>query len=85
MRDPKRLVLAEGETRKMIRAARQLLDEGIAQPILLGNADTIRRKAQQDGVFIDDITIEDPARSPRLRAPLGAPPESGHGRIGELP
>ncbi|HPV74508.1 MAG TPA: phosphate acyltransferase, partial [Gemmatimonadaceae bacterium] len=66
VRDPKRLVLAEGEARKMIRAARQLLDEGIAHPILLGNEETIRRKAQQDGVRVDDITIEDPARSPRL-------------------
>lgn len=68
VRDPKKLVLAEGETRKMIRAARILMDDGIAFPILLGNAETIRRKAQQDGVFVDDITIEDPARSPRLES-----------------
>lgn len=68
VRDPKRLVLAEGEARKMIRAARQIMDEGIAHPILLGNEETIRRKAQQDGVRIDDLTIEDPARSPHLES-----------------
>ena len=66
VRDPKRLALPEGESRKMIRAARMLVDEGIAQPILLGNEETIRRKAQQDGVRLEDITIEDPVRSPRL-------------------
>ncbi|MEP7383979.1 MAG: phosphate acyltransferase, partial [Gemmatimonadota bacterium] len=68
VRHPKRLVLPEGEARKMIRAARLILDEGIAYPILLGNEDTIRRKAQQDGVLLDDIVIEDPVRSPRLVA-----------------
>jgi malate dehydrogenase (oxaloacetate-decarboxylating)(NADP+) len=66
LRDPKRLVLPEGEARKMIRAARLLADEGIASPILLGNEETIRRKAAQDGILVDDLTIEDPARSPRL-------------------
>ena len=50
----------------MIRAARLLADEGIASPILLGNEETIRRKAAQDGILVDDLTIEDPARSPRL-------------------
>ncbi|GMV10973.1 MAG: malic enzyme [Gemmatimonadota bacterium] len=68
LRDPKRIALPEGEARKMIRAARLLVDEGIAQPILLGNEETIRRKAQQDGIDISDIQIEDPARSPRLES-----------------
>jgi len=68
LRDPKRLALPEGEARKIIRAARLLHDEGIAHPILLGNEDTIRRKAHQDGVSLDDLTIEDPARSPRLES-----------------
>ena len=66
VRNPKRLVLPEGEARKMIRAARVLVDEAIAHPILLGNADAIRRTAHQEGIAIDDITIEDPANSPRL-------------------
>ncbi|MCC6774867.1 MAG: NADP-dependent malic enzyme, partial [Gemmatimonadaceae bacterium] len=68
VRDPKRLALPEGESRKMIRAARQLVDEGIALPILLGNEETIRRKAQQDRVTLEDISIEDPVRSPRLES-----------------
>ncbi|MCL5996982.1 MAG: NADP-dependent malic enzyme [Chloroflexi bacterium] len=43
--NPKRIVLAEGEHEKMIRAAHQLAEEGIACPILLGDEDLIRRKA----------------------------------------
>jgi malate dehydrogenase (oxaloacetate-decarboxylating)(NADP+) len=67
--DPRRVVLAEGEERKTIRAARILVDDGIAIPILLGNEERIRRKAEQDNVSLDDITIEDPAiASPRREA-----------------
>ena len=39
--DPKRVVLAEGHDDKMIRAAYQLVDRGIAEPILLGDRDRI--------------------------------------------
>ena len=35
--DPGRIVLAEGEHEKMIRAAHQLVEEGIARPVLLGD------------------------------------------------
>ncbi|MCC6318396.1 MAG: NADP-dependent malic enzyme [Gemmatimonadaceae bacterium] len=66
--DPKRLVLPEGEARKMIRAARILVDEGIAHPILLGDEATIRRRAAADGVSLEDVAIEDPAASPRREA-----------------
>jgi malate dehydrogenase (oxaloacetate-decarboxylating)(NADP+) len=65
MADPKRLVLPEGEARKMIRAARIMVDEGIAYPVLLGNEETIRRRAAADGISLDEIDIEDPANSPR--------------------
>ena len=39
--DPKRIVLSEGEHEKIIRAAHQLVEEGLARPILLGNAEQI--------------------------------------------
>jgi malate dehydrogenase (oxaloacetate-decarboxylating)(NADP+) len=41
----KRVVFAEGEEPKIIRAAVQVEDEGIAKPILIGNPDIIRKKA----------------------------------------
>jgi malate dehydrogenase (oxaloacetate-decarboxylating)(NADP+) len=40
----KRLVFGEGEESKIIRAAAQVLDEGIAQPILIGRAEIIEEK-----------------------------------------
>jgi malate dehydrogenase (oxaloacetate-decarboxylating)(NADP+) len=40
--DPKRVVLAQGEHPKMIRAAYALVQEGIADPILIGKAEIIQ-------------------------------------------
>lgn len=65
MSDPRRVVLAEGEERKMIRAARILVDDGIALPILLGSRDRIERVATAENIALDDIELEDPATSPR--------------------
>ncbi len=39
--DPKRVVLAEGDDEKMVRAAYQLVDQGIAQPVLVGDREEI--------------------------------------------
>ncbi len=61
--DPRRVVFPEGEERKMIRAARILVDDGIAQPILLGNRERIEAKAAADHIRLDDIVIEEPATS----------------------
>lgn len=42
----KRLVFGEGEEPKIIRAAAQIVDEGIAHPILIGRPDIIREKIE---------------------------------------
>jgi malate dehydrogenase (oxaloacetate-decarboxylating)(NADP+) len=44
---PRRIVLADGEHEKVLRAAAQILEEGIAQPILIGDPMTVRTLAQQ--------------------------------------
>jgi malate dehydrogenase (oxaloacetate-decarboxylating)(NADP+) len=62
--NPKRIVFPEGEEPKMIRAARILVDEGIADPILLGSRPVIEEHAAVAGVSLDEIGIEDPIRSP---------------------
>jgi malate dehydrogenase (oxaloacetate-decarboxylating)(NADP+) len=64
VQDPKRVVLPEGEDAKIIRAARIVADEGTAQPILLGNVDTIRAVAQANKIRLDDLRLEDPGSSP---------------------
>ncbi|UTF52167.1 NADP-dependent malic enzyme [Natronosalvus rutilus] len=48
--DPKRVALAEGEDEKMIRAAYQLQEQGIANPVLIGEEDTIARTAANLGL-----------------------------------
>jgi len=59
--DPKRIVFPEGEEPKIMRAARQLLDEGIASPILLGQRPVIERLAADNHISLRDISIVDPA------------------------
>ncbi|HKR07567.1 MAG TPA: NADP-dependent malic enzyme [Gemmatimonadaceae bacterium] len=61
--DPKRIVFPEGEEPKIMRAARQLLDEGIASPILLGQRPVIERLAADNHISLRDISIVDPATS----------------------
>ncbi len=63
--DPKRIVLSEGEHEKMIRAAYQLVEERIAQPILLGNAETIMARAAAMLLDLRGVQIVDPALSDR--------------------
>ena len=63
--NPKRVVFPEGEEPKIIRAARICVEDGIASPILLGNRDAIQQKARGMNVPLDEITIEDPATSPK--------------------
>ncbi|MFQ3285152.1 phosphate acyltransferase, partial [Natronomonas sp.] len=51
--DPKRLVLAEGDDEKMVRAAYQLVDQGIAEPILIGDREEIWTHAERLGLDFD--------------------------------
>lgn len=61
----KRVVFAEGEETKIIRAAAQIIDEGIATPILLGTPEIIRRKIASLGLNFEPIVI-DPQQFERL-------------------
>ncbi|HEU4564201.1 MAG TPA: NADP-dependent malic enzyme [Gemmatimonadaceae bacterium] len=61
---PRRVVFPEGEELKVIRAARILVDEGIAEPILLGSRSLIEETAAAAGVSLEEVMIEDPYRSP---------------------
>jgi malate dehydrogenase (oxaloacetate-decarboxylating)(NADP+) len=58
--DPQRIVFPEGEDPRILRAARVLADEGIAHPILLGDADVIRREADDAAVTLEDIELANP-------------------------
>jgi len=47
---PKRLIYAEGEDRRVLQAAQQVIDEGIAYPILVGRPETIRDRLNELGL-----------------------------------
>mgnify|MGYP000701774732 CR=1 FL=1 len=58
--DPKRVALAEGANEKIIRAAHQMAEEGIAEPVLIGNRTTIERTIE--GLSLEfDPEVVDPA------------------------
>jgi malate dehydrogenase (oxaloacetate-decarboxylating)(NADP+) len=59
-RDPKRLVFAEADNQKILKAASILYDEGVAYPILLGEENKINQIAHQYNIDITDIPIIDP-------------------------
>jgi malate dehydrogenase (oxaloacetate-decarboxylating)(NADP+) len=59
-RDPKRLVFAEADNQKILKAASILYDEGVAYPILLGQENKIRKIASENHIDISDLPIIDP-------------------------
>lgn len=61
--DPKRIAFPEGDNEKILRAAQTLIDEGIAQPILIGSSIKIRNKIDELGLNLDDIEIVDTEHS----------------------
>jgi malate dehydrogenase (oxaloacetate-decarboxylating)(NADP+) len=65
-RAPHRLVFPEGEDETIVRVARQLVDQRIARPVLLGNPEIIKEKAAQFGFELHDYETVDIPKSPRL-------------------
>jgi malate dehydrogenase (oxaloacetate-decarboxylating)(NADP+) len=61
-----RLVYPEGEHPTIIRAAHMVVDQDIAQPILLGRREVIEAVAKTEEVPLDGIEIHEPARSSKL-------------------
>jgi phosphate acetyltransferase len=64
----RRIVLPEGGDERIVRAARRLRDQGLAQPVLLGTADAIGAAAARAGALLDGIERVDPEHDPRLEA-----------------
>jgi phosphotransacetylase len=63
---PRTVVLADGADPRAARAARTLADQGIARPVLLGDAIALDEAADRAGVRLDGIERIAPAGSPRL-------------------
>ncbi|MBX3240898.1 MAG: NADP-dependent malic enzyme [Chitinophagaceae bacterium] len=59
-KDPRRVVFAEADNQRILKAAQIVLDEGIAYPILLGEESKIRRIAAENGIDLEGMPIIDP-------------------------
>jgi malate dehydrogenase (oxaloacetate-decarboxylating)(NADP+) len=64
--EAQRIVFPEGEDPRILKAARIIADDGVAEPILLGEPDVIRRQADDAGVTLEDITLANPRTSVHL-------------------
>lgn len=61
--DPKHIVLAEGEDPRIVKAAAQARDKGIARLTLLGDSEKIHQQAEAANISLEGLTIIDPALS----------------------
>jgi malate dehydrogenase (oxaloacetate-decarboxylating)(NADP+) len=59
-KQPKRVVFAEAEDQKILKAAQTIQDEQIAVPILLGNRDKVRSLMEEHHLELSNCTIIDP-------------------------
>jgi malate dehydrogenase (oxaloacetate-decarboxylating)(NADP+) len=57
--DPRRIVFAEADNVKILKAAQIVIDEGIGYPILLGDENKIRTIAQTNGIDLEGLPIFD--------------------------
>ena len=95
LRNPRRVVYAEGEDERTLRAVQTVLDEGLAEPILIGRRAVIAERARAMGLRMDleeSVRILDPAEDTEVFAPLttlyqnkvgrrGIPPDSAARRV----
>ena len=58
--DPKRIVFAEADNYKILKAAQIVKEEGIAIPILLGKREIINHIIKENELELDGVTIIDP-------------------------
>ncbi len=90
-----RVVYAEGEDERVLRAVQTVIDEKLAEPILVGSREVIDRKASDLGLRLRSgagVTVLDPAEDEAVFGPLtaeyqrlvdrrGVPPEAAARRM----
>ena len=67
---PRRIVYAEGEEERILRAAQVVIDERIARPVLIGRPDVIETRIERLGLRLKrdrDFELVDPDQDPRYR------------------
>ena len=94
-KSPRRIVYAEGEDERVLRAVQTVVDDGIAQPILLGRRGVIASRVKDMGLRLDldhSVRVLDPAVDRTVFDPLisqyqllvgrrGVPPDAAARRM----
>jgi malate dehydrogenase (oxaloacetate-decarboxylating)(NADP+) len=70
-KNPRKVVFAEAETYKVLKAAQILKDEGIAIPVLLGNKRRIAHLIEENMLDLEGVQIIDPAEEDIQREKFG--------------
>nr|MDA8248186.1 phosphate acyltransferase [Rhodospirillales bacterium] len=92
---PARIVYAEGEDERVLRAVQSALDDAMVRPILLGRRDAIQARVRELGLRMDlakNVRVIDPAADDDVIAPLigtyqrlagrrGVPPDAAARRV----
>jgi malate dehydrogenase (oxaloacetate-decarboxylating)(NADP+) len=65
-KSPKKIVFPEGAEPKILRACQIIIDEGIANPILLGSEERIRKIMQELNLELNNLEIINPLTSQQL-------------------
>ena len=68
--NPKKVVYAEGESQRVLRAVQNCVDEGIVRPILIGRRNVILLRIEQLGLRLKidiDFELVDPEKDERYR------------------
>ncbi|PZW45056.1 malate dehydrogenase (oxaloacetate-decarboxylating)(NADP+) [Humitalea rosea] len=98
-RQPRRVCYSEGEDERTLRAVQTVLDEGIAEPVLLGRRAVIEANAAAMGLrmdFSESVRILDPAQDAEVFGPLaklyaqkvgrrGIPPDAAQRAVASRP
>ncbi len=67
---PARVIYAEGEDERVLRAVQVALDEGLARPTLIGRPAVLAARIQRAGLRLklgEDVAVIDPEDDPRFR------------------
>jgi malate dehydrogenase (oxaloacetate-decarboxylating)(NADP+) len=68
---PKRIVYAEGEDERVLRAVQVVVDEGLAKPVLVGRPAVVAQRVERFGLRLKrgtDFELINPEDDPRYRA-----------------
>lgn len=63
-----KVVLPEGDDERILRAARRILEENLAHPVLLGAREAVESRAAELRISVDGLEIRDPETDPGLDA-----------------